>query len=155
MNVENRVLDSKVNLSNPSAHLVKCVNNLWNIYLADFSNLKFILMSFVNNNQNSSIRARPSLNPEITKWTISYPGRTEPNLWIGNFLFLVALFGCFNSLRECGFNHPFLKIKPILCDRTRLHATRNRGSRHRGGVYVVMWPLLLRIKIKLQHWKKT
>lgn len=49
MNVENRILDSKVNLSNPSAHLVKCVNKFYeNIYLADFSNLKFILLGSLN-----------------------------------------------------------------------------------------------------------
>ena len=67
--------------------------------------------------KSSSIRAWPSLNPEITNemfkshlrlkplkhqdFSVSSPGRTEPNLWIDIFLFLwSALFGCSNSLRN-------------------------------------------------------
>lgn len=61
MNVGNRVLDSKVNLSNPSAHLVKCVNNLWNIYLADFFEFKIYPVE-LSKYKSSSIRANPSLN---------------------------------------------------------------------------------------------
>lgn len=49
MNVENRILDSKVNLSNPSAHLVKYVNNFMKIFIwLIFSNLKFILLDSLN-----------------------------------------------------------------------------------------------------------
>ena len=49
MNVMGWVLKSKVNLSIPSAHQIKCVKKFDIILVfADFSSLKFILLSSLN-----------------------------------------------------------------------------------------------------------
>ena len=134
------VLDLEVNLPNPSAHQVKCVIFVKFVIVCRFFEFKIYPFGQVE----CKLSNKSFTKIHFYKW-IKFSIKSQA---LELLVHPKVIWTPLTDFPKEQFQRIFtnIDVKNLRDQMHEIHATRNRDSRHRRGVYVVTWPLLLRIK---------